>query len=210
MIIKSRHHYFYYTFLKLFYCEWKIKQHFLKVIISGQYLEKNQPLLILSNHVSWWDGIWAMYLNIKLLHRKFHFMMLEEEIRKDKVPNYVGGYSVKKGSRSIIESLNYTSELLSDNRNLVLLFPQGRIESLYNPAIQFEYGFEKILRKVGKQVQILFLVNLVDYFSEMKPIVYMHIKEYPNASINVEKMQQDFNSFYAECISDHIAKKSPR
>jgi 1-acyl-sn-glycerol-3-phosphate acyltransferase len=172
----------------------------------GEFQEKNLPILIICNHVSWWDGIWVMYLNTKLLKRKFHFMMLEEEIKKNKIPNYVGGYSVKKKSRSIIESINYTSELLTDNKNLVLLFPQGKIHSLYTPSIQFEKGFNNILKRISNKVQILFIVNLVDYFSDVKPSLYMYFKEYQNLNIDAEKMQNDFNSFYAECISGNIQK----
>jgi 1-acyl-sn-glycerol-3-phosphate acyltransferase len=210
MIIKSKHHLFYYNWFRFFYGKWKIRQYFHEVILLGEYQEKNLPLLIICNHVSWWDGIWVMYLNIEVLKRKFHFMMLEEEIKKDKVPNYVGGYSIKKKSRSIIESINYTSELLTDNKNLVLLFPQGEIRSLYTPSIQFEKGFNNILKRIGSKVQIIFTVNLVDYFSNVKPTLYIYFKEYQNSTIDAEKMQNDFNSFYAESISGHLRKKESR
>jgi 1-acyl-sn-glycerol-3-phosphate acyltransferase len=210
MIIKSKHHIFYYNYFKLFYAKWKIFRHFSSVRIIGEFHEKNLPILLLSNHVSWWDGIWPMYLNIKSFNRKYHFMMLEEEIKKGKVPNNVGGYSVKKGSRSIIESINYTAEILADKKNMVLLFPQGRIESSYISSIQFERGFDKILKKIGTQVQIFFLVNLVDYFSNMKPVVYMYFKEYSRLDINADNMQHDFNLFYSDCISDHLQKSDSK
>lgn len=206
MIIKSKHHLFYYTYFKFFYCKWKIYRHFTMVKITGEFLEKNLPILVISNHVTWWDGIWTMFLNIKYFNRKFHFMMLEDEIKKDKVPNNVGGYSVKKGSRSIIETINYTAELLSVKENMVLLFPQGKIESLLTPSIQFEKGFNNILKKIQNEVQIIFLVNLVDYFSNMKPNVYMYFKEYPNLDLDTEKMQKDFNTFYTESVTEHLQK----
>ncbi len=180
MIIKSKHHPIYYPYFKLCYAKWKVHRHFHKVYISGNFQEKNFPILIISNHVSWWDGIWVMYLNIKLLKRKFHFMMLEEQLKKNKICNYVGGYSVKKKSKSIIESLNYTVDLLSDNRNMVLIFPQGEIQSLYIPSIQFEQGIDHILKKAKGKVQVLFLVNRVDYFSNTKPSLFIYFQEYHN------------------------------
>jgi 1-acyl-sn-glycerol-3-phosphate acyltransferase len=206
MIIKSKHHIFYYNYFRFFYCKWKIRQHFSKVNLYGEYHEKNLPILVISNHVSWWDGIWTMYLNIERFNRKFHFMMLEDEIKKDKVPNLVGGYSIRKGSRSIIESINYTAELLNEIKNMVLLFPQGKIESSFISSVQFENGFNNILKKINSNVQIIFLVNLVDYFSNMKPIVYMYFREYANMNMNAEKMQNDFNSFYTESIAEHLQK----
>ncbi len=54
-------------------------------------------------------------------------MMLEEQLRKRMYLNKSGGYSVRKGSRSILKSLDYTAELLKEKKSLVLMFPQGKI-----------------------------------------------------------------------------------
>jgi hypothetical protein len=189
----------------LYYAKWKIHQHFQEVNISGNYQEKNLPVLIISNHLSWWDGIWVMYLNIKLLKRRFHFMMLDDQIKKYRISNLVGGYSVKKRSKSIMESLKYTLELLSDYRNMVLLFPQGKIQSLYTPTIQFENGIDHILKRLNDKAQVLFLVNLVDYMSNTKPSLYMYFQEY---SVNFEPghAQEAYNSFYKQCMTEHLNK----
>jgi len=206
MIIKAKHHFlFYYTLFKV-YPKWKILKHFHQVNISANIEEKNLPVLLLSNHVSWWDGIWIMYLNLKLLKRKFHFMMLDEQMKKNKYCNYVGGYSVKKNSKSIIESLNYTLELLTINRNLVFLFPQGKIQSIYVPSVQFEKGIDHILKKTNEKIQVLFLVNLVDYFSNTKPTLYMYLQEYENTSFEPGKAQIAYNLFYNKCIAENIQK----
>ena len=82
MILKASHHPFYYPFFQ-FYSWLKIKMHFHNVSVSHDFREKGLPILMISNHFSWWDGFWVVYLNLKLLHRKFFFfMMLEEELRK--------------------------------------------------------------------------------------------------------------------------------
>ena len=191
----------------MYYAKWKIHRHFKKVHFIGEYEEKNRPIFVIANHVSWWDGIWIMFLNINFFKRKFHFMMLEEMIEKNRVANLVGGFSIKKGSRSIIESLNYTAELLSDKNNMVLVFPQGEITSLYSPQLEFEKGFRNVLKKVGEEPQIFFIVNLVDYFSDTKPSLYVYFKEYENKNLDSEKMQSDFNQFYSECISENLKRK---
>ncbi len=73
--------------------------------------------------------------------------MLEEQLRKHMYLNKAGGFSVRKGSRSIVESLGYTAELLNDKNNLVLMFPQGRIESMHKQDFVFEKGIEYVLKK---------------------------------------------------------------
>ncbi len=205
MIIKARHHWIVYPFFK-FYAVFKIRRHFNKVIISGDFQQKNLPLLLISNHVSWWDGFWVMYINLKLFHKRFHFMMLEDQLRKFSFFINTGGYSVKKKSRSVIESINYTIELLSDSKNLVMLFPQGRITSIYDQSFQFEKGLERILKEVNGKVQIIFLANLIDYFSNQKPSLFIYLKEYDNMNTDIEKIQKEYNMFYSGCVAENIKK----
>jgi 1-acyl-sn-glycerol-3-phosphate acyltransferase len=205
MIIKSRHHFFYYPFFRI-YTLVKIRLNFRKVIISGEFTEKGLPLLLISNHISWWDGIWVMFLNMKLFKRKFHFMMLEEQIYNFPVLNKVGGYSVRKGSRSIIETLNYTNELLSDNKNLVLMFPQGEIQSVYNQQIKFGKGLERILKDNSGTIQVVLIAHLIDYFSEAKPTVYIYFRELNETVFSLEAIEKKYNDFYSGCLRENISK----
>lgn len=205
MIIKAKHHWFIYPFFK-FYAVFMIRRNFHETVIVGNYLDKGLPVLLLSNHLSWWDGFWAMYINVKLLKRRFHFMMLEEQLKRYSFFINTGGYSVKRGARSVVESLNYTAELLTDNRNMVLLFPQGKITSIYDQNLVFEKGVEHILKKIEGKVQVIFMANLVDYFSEEKPSLFIYLREYDPEEHTTEKLQEDYNRFYSECVSANIKK----
>ena len=205
MIVKSKHHFIVYPYFR-FYTLFKIWLNFRRVVLSGEFHDKNLPLLIISNHMSWWDGIWVMYLNIKLFKRKFHFMMLEEQIGKFPILNKVGGYSVKKKSRTIIETLNYTNELLSDNKNMVLLFPQGEIQSVYTQNIKFEKGLERILKDNFGKMQVLFIANLIDYFSEEKPTLFIYFREYSDPGMSMEEVEEEYNIFYSGCMTENINK----
>ena len=130
MIVKARHHIIVYPFFQ-WYTLHIVSRNFKNVHISGNFHEKGLPILLIANHVSWWDGFWVSYLNLKVFKRKYHFMMLEKQLKCFPVLNKTGGYSIKKGSRTVLESLQYTAELLNDSGNAVLLFPQGKIQSMY-------------------------------------------------------------------------------
>lgn len=205
MIYRAKHHFFLYPFFQ-YYTLWKISRNFHKVDIKGKFNEKGFPVLLISNHFSWWDGFWADYLNQKLFHRKFYFMMLEEQLKQHMFFNKTGGYSIKKHSRTVIETLDYTARLLADKNNLVLLFPQGEIQSLYTFPIIFEKGIEYIMKKVHGKIHLIFLVNLVDYFSNSKPVIYMYLKEYNGNNYSTEELEKEYNSFYSVCISDNQKK----
>ena len=205
---KAKHHFLVHPFFK-WYAKYIIRKDFETVRIIGELATKNSPILLISNHMSWWDGFWAMYINLTVLHRKFHFFMLEEQLRKYWFFNYTGGFSINKKSKDMIESLNYAKTLLKDPQNMLLIFPQGGIQSMHNQPIQFEKGLERILKNTENEIQIVFLVNLVDYFSKRKPSIYFYIHEYQEAALDVASIQNSYNSFYKASVKQQQDSINP-
>jgi 1-acyl-sn-glycerol-3-phosphate acyltransferase len=181
-------------------------RNFHSVKITTGIIDKDLPVLMICNHISWWDGIWALHVNQTLFKRKYYFMMLEEQLRKNWFLNYTGGYSLPEDLKGMIDSLEYTGELLSNSNNLVLLFPQGEIESLYKPEFNFKKGIERILQHKKNDVQIVFLVNLVDYHSNVKPTVYSYLGDFTGPH-KIGIIQKEYNNFYKECLSKQIRIK---
>ena len=135
-------------------------------------------------------------------------MMLEEQLNKYAFFKKTGGYSVKKGNRSILESIQYTAEILKDAGNAVLMFPQGEIQSVYESSFVFEKGIEKILETVDNPIQIIFIVNLTDYFSNPKPGLYIYYKEHEDSKSGIDTLQKEYNSYYRSCISEQQKKNA--
>ena len=204
MILKATHNTFLYGFFRL-YTRLRIKGAFRNVCIEGEVTDRGLPVLVIANHFSWWDGFWVMYMNMKLFRRRFYFMMLEEELRKNIFLNRTGGYSVKRGSRSVIESLQYTIRLLKDKQNMVLLFPQGKIESGHVSEFSFEKGIHRVATEVSGIAQKVFVVNLVEYYSRAKPALYTYLAECPDDQQDIEAA---YNAFYASTVKAHL-KKNP-
>ncbi len=207
MILEARHHFLIYPFFR-HYAVWKVKRHFRPIRVVGEVSVKELPLLLVANHVSWWDGFWAMYLNMTLFRKKFHFMMLESQLRKFWFFNHTGGFSVKRGSRSVLETLGYAAGLLTDKRNLVLVFPEGEIRSMHSGNVRFEKGLERITRSVEGEVQLLFMVSLVDYFSSPVPGLWLYLEEYEGPSGSLAALEERFNSFYRRCLEQQRQIKS--
>jgi len=199
LILKAKHNVIIYPFFK-WYTRMKMKGNFKPIKIINDIDEKNLPVLLVTNHNSWWDGFWVQYINIQIFKRKFHFMMLEEQLRKFWFFNYTGGFSVRKNSKSIIETLDYTRQLLTNKNNLVLMYPQGEIQSMHEPVFKFERGIEHILRKMENPVQVVFMVSLVDYFSNPNPGLFLYLKEFDGMDFKTETILLKFNKFYADCV----------
>lgn len=205
MIIKARHHFIIGPVVRNF-ALWKMKRMFQSFSLKGEVKQNNLPVLLICNHVSWWDGIWALHVNNQIFNRKYHFMMLEEQLRKNRHLNYTGGYSVKKNSRSVVESLHYTAELLQNPDNLVLVFPQGHLQSIYNNKFIFEKGTGKILNRLSNKIQVVMLVNLIEYFENPKPRLYAYLSEYEGDN-STDDLQKSYNNFYNSCIDRHKKMK---
>lgn len=199
MILKAKHNFIIYPFFQR-YAKRLIKKNFNKSKIIGDFKNENLPVLVLSNHVSWWDGFWIMYLNLKKINKKFHFMMLEDQLKKYSFFNLTGGFSVNKNSKTIIESLNYTVDLLKDKNNMVLIFPQGEITSVYEQNIKFEKGIDWIFKKTKNEFSILFVANLIDYFSDKKNNIFMYIEMHNSTDFININLQNSYNEFYKKSV----------
>jgi len=201
-MIKARHNFFLYPFFQL-YTSVKLKSVFSDVMVLGEPTNGDKAVLVVANHFSWWDGFWIVYLNSKVYRRKFFFMMLEEQLKENWFFRFTGGYSIKKGSREILESLDYTSGLLDNNENLVLIFPQGEIKSMHSNNIVFQKGIERILQKTKNDVEIVFVANIIEYLSEQKPILFIHLETYQGRDWDRSCLESAYNNFYREVINQH-------
>lgn len=198
-MIKARHTYMGWL-VCCFYSGYKLNKAFRSVKIVGDETDNKLPVLMIANHFSWWDGFIQYRLNRKLFGRRFHVMMLEEQLQQNMILNKGGAFSIHKNSRRIIDSLNYSLEILGDHKNLLLLFPQGKIESMHTGRYRFEKGLSYLLKHLRNDIQIIFNVNLVDYFSEKTPSLNVYYKNYaPNRQLGLDQIEEDFNRYADEC-----------
>ena len=123
-MIRARHIPFWLKFFN-FYSNYMIKRHFHEVKIYGDTEQKDHAVMIIGNHFSWWDGFFVYYLNRMRFNKRFHVMMLEEQLSGRSFLNKAGAFSIRKNARSLIESLDYAASLLESPENLLLMFPQG-------------------------------------------------------------------------------------
>ncbi|TZF86087.1 glycerol acyltransferase (plasmid) [Pedobacter sp. BS3] len=159
-----------------FYIARSIKRDFYTFQFNAVETHPDQAILLLANHSSWWDGFLLFRLNQLLFKRKFHIMVSEENYRKVAFLKYLGAFSVKKGSKDMLETLDYAGELLKDKNNLVVIFPQGKLYSSHVTQVDFERGLLRLAQSAGKKFQYVLAALFTDYFEHRKPgiTVYLH------------------------------------
>lgn len=199
-LIKARHRPFHLRFFRT-YTRLMLHRHFRMIRIHGELRDAGLPVLLIGNHFSWWDGFIVNHINEKVFRRKMHIMMLEEELRGRMFLNKAGAYSIRKKSRSALESLDYTAALLREPGNLVALYPQGRFQPMSRSAVRFERGIERILPGMSQRVQLVYYAALVDYFAFKRPMLEIYLRAEDNDfPSRTEDLEERYNRFLEECI----------
>lgn len=179
-----------------------IQLKFKKVFIIGDTAAPNSSVLVINNHFSWWDGFFINYLNNKLWKKTFHVMMLEEELEKRKLLSRGGAFSIRRNHSSTAASFIYAKNILKkNNANLLLMYPQGKLQAQATRYLHFEPGIRQLSLKTKAPIKMV--VTLIDYFGSPRPSVWLYLKDLhfdPDQSVSIEK---SFNDFMNECIEDH-------
>lgn len=174
-----------------------IRSDFQKFDFNNVSFDQNRAILILSNHLSWWDGFWIFQINRIHFKKRFHVMITEENYEKVWFLKYLGGFSVKKNSRSVIQTLEYAGRLLDDPQNLVLIFPQGKLYSGHTDQIQFQKGLMSMINISSKKFQYIFSSIFVDYFEHRKASVTCYLEGWEGAEFtSLQLIKSAYNKHY--------------
>lgn len=168
-------------------------------VFSDVKLSENQSVLLLQNHFSWWDGYWSYRLSREVFRRKFHVMMLEEQLQKRLFLNHCGVFSIQKNNRDFLESLNYASGLLRDPKNLVTIYPTGVMLTQHQQNLKFQKGINHIIEGKTDHFVIVLAVFLVDYFGFAKPEVRVYLQKYTGER-TTEAIEKAYHLFYQTCV----------
>lgn len=200
-MIKANHKNFVVRF-SIFYTKRVLRKYFRSIRYIGEFKSNKLPVVVISNHFSYWDGFIHIMLNQKLWKKRFHFMMLEEELQKNMILSKIGAFSVNKSNFSSIDSIRYSAEILRNPDNLLLFFPQGEIQSLYTNRFSFEKGvLSHILKQLDNKFQMVFSINLIDYSSFKKPEISAYFKTYSvQNNTTPADIESDFNGYMLECL----------
>ncbi len=184
-----------------FYFTRIIRKHFNSLEIPSIDLKETKSILLLSNHISWWDGIVIRHICRTVWKKQFHVMMLEENLAKLSFFTKIGAFSIQKESRSQFQSLLYARELLENPQNLVLIFPQGKIWSQQTRSIDFGNGVLRILKDLSTQV--VFSAMFTDYFEKPKPTLCFNFEVF---SDEFQKLPEAFRCFVLDSASKQADK----
>ena len=99
--------------------------------------------------------------------------MLEKELIRYPFFNKVGAYSIDpENYESIMESLDYTHTLIQNPENIVVLYPQGRIEPYDKRPVELKKGWLRIIRKSPMPISVLPAAFKIQYTKNRLPDIF--------------------------------------
>ena len=161
------------------YCDWLLKRNFSQFLRVNNYphLSPELPLIITPNHISWWDGFFIDYLARRFINRRGFILMLEEQLSRYWFFQNLGAFSIDPTHlKKITETVQYVHNVLHDNKNFVILYPQGEIEPYEMRPLALKRGLTLFL-KATSEVQVLLVAFKIQYYNQKRPSLLVKFGE---------------------------------
>jgi len=166
-----------------YYLAWNFKKNFSGIYCSGlsQLKEVSGPLLIIANHVSWWDGFLLFELQRRLRPRaKLYTVALKETCDQNPILSRMGVLPIEPGCavslRALLKHLSGLRAQPFSEQLMVVFFPQGKIMPSFATELEFQRGVEAI-------VQALDPITIAPVGIHIEPM----IGKKPSAILKIEK-----------------------
>lgn len=172
----------------------RIHKTFGKIFVRGLEAAKNTaentPVLVVSNHTSWWDPLVVLHLSQHLLKTDGYALMDAKNLRKLPFFALVGGFGVDldqpaDGAAGIM----FAARLLREPGRLVWIFPQGRETPVTERPLGFKPGAAEIARVAKKALTIPAALRY-EMAGEEKPYLYISFGEAISADRDVERARE--------------------
>lgn len=191
------------------YINYILKKDFSAFTYNQLIIKEDEAVLLLANRFSWWDGFMLFQLNKKVFKKEFHALVTTEDYQQLNYLKYFGCFAPESKGKDVLETLIYAGSLLDDPKNLVLIFPQGKIKSSYVDSIAFEKGVMQLVNASKKKFQTVFSVVLTDYFNNRKPKAKAYLTTWQAEEyISLQLLKSEYNKHYDAAVLKQTQKAS--
>lgn len=191
------------------YFGYRFKRNFSDFKYTQLAVKDDEAMLLLANRFSWWDGFMLFQLNKKVFRKHFYVLVTSNDYQQISYLKYFGAFAPAVKGKDVVKTLQYAGALLDDPKNLVLIFPQGKVRSSHTSSISFEKGVLQVINASKKKFQIVFSVMLTDYFHCQKPeaeayLMHWEAEEY----VSLQLLKSEYNKHYDNSILKQTQKAS--
>ncbi|CAN5793539.1 hypothetical protein BH23GEM6_BH23GEM6_01850 [soil metagenome] len=138
-------------------------------------LAADRPLILIANHVSWWDGFLLREVHRALRPRApLHTVMLESELGTHRMLRTLGAVGIDPANAaSVAHCIRVLEDRLEHRQDsVVAFFPQGRIWPSHRRPLQFQRGVELFARRLPS-ADLLPLAIHIEPLNRISPIAFL-------------------------------------
>ena len=155
-----------------------LRRSFVRVAISAPEGPQppDLPVLLYSNHVSWWDGYLAFLLTRERWNTETYLMMEERQLRRYRFFQWCGCFSVdREDPREALRSVAYAANVLHGHPGRsVWIFPQGEITPNDRRPLTTYSGTAHIALRAAP-VRCVPVALRLEFFGEQRPEALVRI-----------------------------------
>ncbi len=200
-MIKSDHK-LWARYLFNFYIDRELKNNFdhFYLLNKPPLIEEGKGLIVTPNHFSWWDGFLIDFIHRKYFSsRKFYILMLEDQLKRYWFFRKLGAYSINLfNPKSMVQTIQYTREIVSDEESFVTIYPQGEILPFDIEPFTIKKGLLKFTAGLKKASFVLPIAFKIQFNDQKKPDIYLRFGE----RINVQDILKDYDTFSRAFINN--------
>ncbi len=135
------------------------------------------PVLVISNHTSWWDPLVLVHLCENVLGADAHAMMRAENLERLPFFAEVGAFGVDvEDPTDGAAGIRYAAKLLDRPGRLVWIFPQGREVPVTRRPLGFRPGAAQIAR-VAKRARVFAAAIRYEHGARPEPELWLSFAE---------------------------------
>ena len=193
--------------LFIWYSRRYLRRHFNSLRVSRASvlpLKTDQPLVLYSNHASWWDPLVGLLLTKEFLagHRVF------APIDAGALERYgffkrLGAFGVEQGTqRGAVQFLRRARTILRNPENALWITPQSRFADVRERPVTFKAGIGHLPRQVD---QLCFIPVAIEYvfWEERLPEILVRFGEpYETRAEEMQLKPQLWTEFFAGRLAD--------
>lgn len=178
----------------------KYFSHFYLLNSPNSNLKEAKNIVICPNHFSYWDGflinkIYRTFFSDK----QFYILMLEEQLKRYWFFAKLGAFSIDPDNpKKIIESMNYTQDLLQEGNKFIAIYPQGVYQQQGSDSIKLKSGLMRFVKNSENETLIVPMAFSIKIGEEKLPAIYSRFGQ----SCFSKEINEDFNVFTTRFIGN--------
>lgn len=136
------------------------------------------PLVIYSNHASWWDALVGLVLKSELFPERTAFAPIDAgQLQRYKFFRKLGFFGVEqKTRRGAVQFLRTAENILHESNSLIFVTPQGRFADVRERPVRFEAGLSHLAARVESAVFLPLATEFV-FWEERLPEILVRFGE---------------------------------